>query len=171
MYLAFDAHYTTDGSRLVAAEFHDWTDPAPARLRVWPAGPAADYEPGQFYKRELPPLLTALKEYDLATVKAIVIDGYVYLNAEGRPGLGHYLYAALDEAVPVVGVAKSYFRDTNAERVLRGKSTKPLFVTAAGMDPAAAADHLRAMAGNFRMPDLLAAVDRLTKAPEADREN
>lgn len=164
MLLAFDAHYSDEASRLVGAEFADWTDPEPARLRIWASGPAAAYQPGKFYQRELPLLLSALAEYELAEVATVIIDGYVYLDANGRPGLGHYLYEALDRRVPVVGVAKSYFRDNAAERVLRGQSQKPLYVTAAGIEAAAAADHLRSMAGPYRMPDILAAVDRATKA-------
>lgn len=163
MLLAFDAHYTDLRTRLVAASFNDWTDPSPANLHVWESGPAAAYEPGQFYRRELPLILMALKDFDLTDVKTIIVDGYVYLNAEGRMGLGGHLYQELAESIPVVGVAKSYFRDNNAEAVLRGESKKPLFVTALGMDPLAAADHVREMAGAYRMPDVLAAVDRGTK--------
>lgn len=163
MLLAFDAHYSDTETRLVAAIFDDWEDAEARELRVWQGGPAAPYQPGEFYKRELPLILTALEDFDLSAVKTIIIDGYVYLNDQGRPGLGGHLYHELGEQVPVVGIAKSYFRDTNAEAVLRGKSSKPLYVTALGIGQKDAADHLRSMAGNYRMPDILAAVDRGTK--------
>ena len=163
MLLAFDAHYTDTTTRLAAAVFHDWADPEAAEIRVWTGGPAAPYQPGEFYKRELPLLLSALAEFDLETVAAVIIDGYVYLDAEGRPGLGGHLYRALDERVPVVGVAKSYFRDTNAEPVLRGASGKPLYVTALGIPAETAADFVRSMTGSFRMPDVLGEVDRASK--------
>jgi len=164
MILAFDAHYQDNSSRLVAAIFQDWTDGEATELRTWAFGHAADYAPGQFYLRELPLITAALADFDLAEVTAIVVDGYVYLNDQGRLGLGGHLYNELDGNIPVIGVAKSYFRDTNAEAVLRGESKKPLYVTSLGMPQATAAAHLRSMAGSYRMPDILAAVDRGTKA-------
>jgi len=163
MKLAFDAHYTNTTTRLIAAAFHDWTDAEPAELFEWTSGPAAGYEPGRFYLREMPLILEALRDFDLAEIDVIVVDGYVYLNAGGRLGLGGHLYQELGECIPVVGIAKSYFRDTNAAAVLRGESKKPLYVTAFGMEQETAADHLREMAGNYRMPDILARVDRMTK--------
>lgn len=165
MLLAFDAYYTDELTRLVAASFHAWTDPEPIQLHVWKSGPAAAYEPGQFYRRELPLIQTALADFDLQEIQTIVVDGYVYLNDKGRLGLGGHLFEELGGKVPVVGIAKSYFRDNNAVPVLRGKSSKPLYVTALGMAPeAAAAEKVRTMAGPYRMPDVLAAVDRKTKA-------
>lgn len=166
MLLAFDAHYTDDRTKLVAAAFNRWEDPKPAAIHTWHDGPAAAYEPGQFYRRELPLILRALQDFDLQQIEAIIIDGYVYLDATNRQGLGGHLYRALDQKVPVVGIAKSYFRDTNAEVVLRGKSTKPLYVTAYGMIPEDAAAQVRRMAGPYRMPDILAAVDQETKRKE-----
>ena len=164
MLLAFDAHYTDERTRLVAAGFRDWADPEPDSLHVWETGPAVAYEPGQFYKRELPIILDALRDFDLDAVQAVIVDGYVYLDGEGRLGLGGYLYEKLGGKVPVVGVAKSFFRGNTAVPVLRGESSKPLYVTALGMDPEVAAAHLRSMAGPYRMPNILAAVDRGTKA-------
>jgi deoxyinosine 3'endonuclease (endonuclease V) len=164
MLLAFDAHYSDTTTRLAAAVFHDWTDTEAQEIRVWQGGPAAPYQPGEFYKRELPLILTALEDFDLSEIEAIIIDGYVYLDDQERLGLGGHLYHELGDLIPVVGVAKSYFRDNNAEAVLRGESSKPLYVTAMGIPPEDAANHLRAMAGPYRMPDVLAAVDRATKA-------
>lgn len=164
MLLAFDAHYNDERSRLVAAVFTNWAAPEPAELRSWSSGPAAAYVPGQFYQRELPLILAALKDFNPEEISTIIVDGYVYLNDQGRPGLGGHLYEELGQRIPVVGVAKSYFRDNNAEAVLRGESSNPLYVTALGMDPVVAAERIRTMAGPYRMPDILAAVDRETKA-------
>lgn len=163
MLLAFDAHYTDTSTRLIAASFNDWADDAALQLHEWTGGAAADYEPGKFYLRELPFLLDALKDFDLTEINAIVVDGYVYLDASGRLGLGGHLYQALREQIPVIGVAKNYFRDTNAEAVIRGESNKPLYVTAYGMTQQTAAEHLRTMSGPYRMPTILAQVDQATK--------
>lgn len=163
MILAFDAHYTDTTSRLIAAAFQSWTDNEPAELFEWTYGPAADYQPGQFYLREMPLILKALEDFDPEEIDAIVVDGYVYLNDQGRLGLGGHLYHELEQRIPVIGVAKSYFRDTNAEAVLRGSSKKPLYVTAFGMTQKTAADHIRNMAGPYRMPEILGQVDQATK--------
>lgn len=165
MLLAFDAHYTAQRTKLVAAVFQQWTDDSPQRLQRWYSGPAAPYQPGQFYRRELPLILTALTDFHLPDIEAIIIDGYVYLDADGRLGLGGHLYRELGAQIPVVGVAKSYFRDNNAIPVLRGKSSKPLYVTACGIAPEMAAEQLAGMAGPYRMPDILATVDQQTKLP------
>ncbi len=38
-----------------------------------------------------------------------VIDGYVWLDDQGKKGLGARLYDALDAQIPVIGVAKTLF--------------------------------------------------------------
>src|SRR5439155_10587314 len=114
-------------------------------------------------KREMPCLLTVLAEV-AEPLESIIVDGYVWLADEGTPGLGAHLFEALGEAVPVVGVAKTRFASARAARpVLRGDSQRPLFVTAAGIDVEAAAEHVRAMHGEFRLPTLLKRVDHLCR--------
>lgn len=66
--------------------------------------------------------------------------------------------------MPVVGVAKTAFKGSSfAVPVLRGSATRPLYVTAAGMDPEMAAGRVRAMHGPHRVPTLLKEVDRLSR--------
>ena len=66
--------------------------------------------------------------------------------------------------IPVIGVAKSRFRTaTHAVPVLRGSSARPVFVTAAGMPAADAADLVRGMAGRYRLPDALRGADTLAR--------
>jgi hypothetical protein len=50
-----------------------------------------------------------------------------------------------------------------AERLFRGGSSRPLFITAAGIAPDIAAGYLRKMAGAHRIPTLLKRVDRLCR--------
>ena len=77
------------------------------------------------------------------------------------PGLGAHLYEALRANSAVIGVAKTACRDDRcALPVLRGGSRRPLFVTAAGLAPEAAAEALRAMHGDGRIPTLLRRADR-----------
>ena len=64
----------------------------------------------------------------------------------------------------MIGVAKSRFRTaTHAVPVVRGSSVRPLFVTAAGMPAADAADLVRRMAGRYRLPDALRRADTLAR--------
>ena len=68
--------------------------------------------------------------------------------------------------MPVIGVAKTPFASaTQASPVVRGSSgaTRPLYVTAAGMPAAEAAELVRSMAGRYRLPDALRRVDALAR--------
>lgn len=125
-------------------------------------GTVADYAPGRFYERELPALTALLADADPLDV--LVVDGYVDLDPTGRPGLGWHVWDA-GLAPAVIGVAKTSFRAaTHAEPVLRGTSTRPLYVTAVGMPLADAAHLVRTMAGSARQPDALRVVDRRARA-------
>ncbi|OIJ25091.1 DUF99 family protein [Nocardioides luteus] len=126
----------------------------------------ADYVPGRFYERELPAIEAVLAHADPLDV--LVIDGYVDLDPTGRAGLGQRVWEA-GLAPVVIGVAKSRFRAaTHAIPVIRGISTRPLYITAAGMPQDEAADLVRAMAGDARIPDALRLVDRLARGVPAD---
>jgi deoxyribonuclease V len=93
----------------------------------------------------------------------LIVDGYVDLDPEGRrPGLGFHCAEAF--GVPVIGVAKTAFRGaTHAVEVRRGAAVRPLYVTAAGLSVAEAADFVAKMAGPFRFPDALKRVDTLAR--------
>jgi deoxyribonuclease V len=159
---ALDVDYRDDGAGHVAlAGFTQWTDARPAIERVTVVSPVAPYEPGAFYKRELPCLLAALAL--VAAPTCVVVDGHVWLRALDDAGLGARLYEALHGAAPVVGVAKQAFADGVAQPVLRGASKQPLWVSAVGVDVSEACDHVRAMHGEHRIPTLLRRVDALCR--------
>jgi deoxyribonuclease V len=160
-----DAAYAADAAGVACVLADSWITAA-ARMeisRCFACAPAA-YVPGEFYKRELP-LLRAMID-DLRPLPAvIVIDGYVWLGADGMPGLGARLFEALRSAIPIIGVAKTRYRgDTWSERICRGKSRKPLYVTAAGVDGATAAQLISGMHGDHRIPTLLQHADRVARA-------
>jgi len=68
--------------------------------------------------------------------------------------------------VPVVGLAKTAFKGSAmAAKLERPGSVKPLFVTAAGVPLTTALTWARQLHGPHRIPTLLAAVDRLARAP------
>jgi deoxyribonuclease V len=125
----------------------------------------APYEPGALYKRELPGILELLKSIELYFLNAILIDGYVFLDDEGKPGLGAYLYEAIGGAVPIIGVAKTHFATVHHRKreVRRGNSIRPLFITAIGIEPDSAAALVGSMHGAHRLPTILKLLDRLTR--------
>jgi deoxyribonuclease V len=99
----------------------------------------------------------------------VIVDGYVWLDGSGKPGLGGHLFQALGERVTVVGIAKTPLHGADgAHEVLRGSSQRPLFVTAAGIPADVAAEHVRAMHGAHRIPTLLSRVDALCRRGEAE---
>ena len=120
------------------------------------------YEPGYFYKRELPCILELLKHVTLQ-IGCIVVDGYVFLGEDQHDGLGAKLYH--ETSIPVIGVAKNYFEGTPADAFLtRGQvTTNPLYVTAIGGDQSAARSCIAGMAGDFRIPGMLKYVDHICR--------
>ncbi len=162
MLACLDVDYRPDLTVAACVLFRNWADGKEASYLV-EHGPAAEpYEPGQFYRRELPHLLRVLAGVQ-EPLETIVVDGYVWLGDE-KPGLGAHLYEALNREVPIIGVAKTAYVTTGpAVPVLRGQSLRPLFVTAVGISHEAAADCVRRMHGPSRIPTLLNRVDRLCR--------
>ncbi len=163
--LALDVDYRADGGAVAAGVlFADWSGGAATEVVTVHLARVEPYRPGAFFERELPCLLAVIEKIG-PLPEAIVIDGYVWLGADAAPGLGAHLHAGLGGRVPVVGVAKTWFSRTPPEtEVLRGQSGKPLYVTAAGMPTGLARDLVRGMHGRFRVPTLLALVDRACRA-------
>lgn len=161
-----DVDYRDDSSpraRVACVLFDDWSDAAPAGELSREMPSTADYEPGEFYRRELPCLLAILADV-AGPLAAVVIDGYVWLAGDGaRPGLGAHLWEALNRSLPVIGVAKNPFVGAGAVELLRGSSAKPLYVTAAGVDAGWAAERIAEMDGEHRIPTLLRRVDQLSR--------
>jgi deoxyribonuclease V len=162
MITALDVHYTGTTARAAAVQLGDWADEQLVDQWTVEVEGVAAYEPGRFFERELPCLLAVLRARPLPRV--IVIDGYVWLDAQGTKGLGARLFDALGGAVPVVGVAKTAYQGSPmAAQVLRGVSVKPLYVTAVGMARDEAEAQVRRLHGTARIPTALAAVDRLAR--------
>ncbi len=161
MLACVDVDYRERGAVAACVLFKAWTGDRSVAEVVKEIVQVEPYQPGQFYRRELPCLLAVLAEVpELPTV--ILIDGYVWLG-EGRPGLGAHLYEALGRQVAVIGVAKTRFAGAQAELVRRGGSQRPLYVSAAGMDRSLASQLVEAMHGPYRLPTLLRRVDQLCR--------
>lgn len=162
---AVDVFYSGKTAKAVCILFEGWAATNVFSTHTAAINDVAAYEPGAFYKRELPCVLKVLQQVNLSLVDAIVVDGYVFLDDAGRKGLGAHLYEVLQKKVPVIGVAKTAFHPQGEQvvPVYRGESGRPLFVTAVGISVQEAAAAIRSMAGNFRVPNLLQQLDRMTK--------
>ena len=165
MLACVDVDYRGDEGPAVAScvVYEDWDSSESHEERVAVIPRVAPYTPGQFYQRELPCILQVLDKVH-TPLDTILVDGHVWLDDEGTPGLGAHLYCALEKQTPVIGIAKNPFGDSHGQRrVLRGQSHRPLFVTAAGIDVDVAAQSVRRMHGAHRMPSLLTRADQLCR--------
>ena len=157
-----DVFYEDSRARAACVVFENWHSGTAAYTLVRQFSNVAEYESGNFFRRELPCLVGILDQLQ-EPPDAVLIDGYVWLDPDGRPGLGAHLFDALRRTTPVIGVAKSAFRGAPAVEVLRGQSKTPLYVTAAGVDVDRAAENIRSMNGAHRIPTLLRLADQLSR--------
>jgi deoxyribonuclease V len=163
MIACLDVYYKTKGATAACVLFNDWADESDIKKIITHIKKVKPYEPGRFFKRELPCLLYTLNKIN-DPLDTIIIDGYVWLDEKGSPGLGAYLYEASGKSIPVIGVAKSRFKGAElAEKVFRGRSERPLYITSAGITQKVAADYIKRMHGPHRIPTLLKKVDQLCR--------
>jgi len=157
-------HYKKDYAKSVGVLFN-WDDDTPTEVIITKRHDVAEYVPGEFYKREMPCVLDLIEKVALEKLDAVLVDGHVYIDNAFGHGLGGYVYEALNRAVPVIGVAKRAFHanDKTNRAVLRGNSKNPLYVSAIGADLDTAAQAVKNMHGDFRMPTLLQVLDTETK--------
>lgn len=167
MIAILDVDYRSNGARAACVTAQSWASEVPLATYVSDIESVHEYEPGAFYKRELPCLLRVLEQLP-SRPDVVVVDGYVWLDEASRPGLGAHLHRALGGTTPVVGVAKTAFHGAEScpvvAQVRRGTSARPLFVTAVGVGLAEAAACVQGMAGLHRIPSLLAATDQLARS-------
>jgi deoxyribonuclease V len=160
-FAAVDVHYpATGGARAACVVAADLRFSDTVAEHVASLAEVAPYRPGDFFVRELPALRAVLAH--AGQLDLLVVDGYVDLDPDGRPGLGAHAHAEFD--VAVVGVAKTAFRGAvHAIPVWRGQATRPLYVTAVGLARTEAAELVKHMAGRYRLPDALRRVDALAR--------
>lgn len=165
MLLAIDVKYNDNNTAKAIGVLFNWEDETPQKVITKYIKKVKEYIPGQFYKRELPCIQEVIKEVNLSEIEIIIVDGHVYVDNHNSYGLGGYAYQEYDEKIPVVGVAKSPFY-ANKEAVIevfRGESKYPLYISSIGIDKGQAAEKVRKMKGNYRIPTIFKTLDRLTK--------
>ena len=169
MILAFDTYYFDNKARTVCLSFDTWTTTDNFVVYSEILEGIEDYTSGEFYRRELPCIVSLLKKIDSDQIEIIIVDGFVFLDDNDKLGLGGHLDRHLEGKIPIIGVAKNNFAtiEKNKRALLRGESEKPLFITSIGIDIDKATGHIKSMAGNFRIPTLLKHLDSLTKEKTA----
>ncbi|AXT54627.1 endonuclease V [Aquimarina sp. AD1] len=165
MIIAFDTYYYDNKAKTIGVSFNKWENNTPIEIYSEIIEGVAEYEPGSFYKREMPCILSLLKKINLDQIDFIIVDGYVILDDDGKYGLGGHLYQNLNEKIPIIGVAKSGYDSNklNSRALLRGESKKPLYISAVGIELDLAFEYIKSMHGNYRMPTLLQIMDTKTK--------
>lgn len=163
MIIACDVHYDNSSAVVAGVVFDEWFAKEPLDEYITKVAHVENYESGSFYKRELPCIMALLKEHNLK-VSCIVIDGYVFLDGDSKPGLGKHLFDTLNGEVSIIGVAKNAYQNISDEyAVFRGASKKPIYVTSMS-DLEAAKQNIINMHGEFRLPTLLKRVDSLCRS-------
>jgi len=159
-----DAAYSGEASVAACLTAEDWPSAVPIAEFTHRAGQAEAYASGQLYRREMPLLMSVLAMLP-ERPRVIVIDGYVWLDADGRKGLGAHLFETLRGRTAVVGLAKTRFAGAEqwVEQVVRGNGAKPLWVTAAGITLSEAVAGVKRMHGASRIPTLVGRVDQLAR--------
>ena len=164
MLVSVDVDYRPDATVAACVLFRDWGDAAEAAHFVDRGPPAEAYVPGEFYRRELPALLRVLARC-LDPLTTVIIDGYVWLGGDERPGPGR---------APVRGARAKRARHRRGEDVVSLQPGRG--AGAARRQPAAPAGHrsgggrpgrrprcIQRMHGPSRLPTLLKRVDRLCR--------
>lgn len=177
MKLALDVYYpTSDSSIAVGILFNSWEDEEPVEIiRVKTVGKNAPYIPGKFSLRELPPIKSLLDEISniVPEIDTYIVDGFVKLKGYDGDiwnGLGAELYKAINGKdkpwISVIGVAKTKFGLCSdiCKAVFRGEATNPLWISSMGkMNQDNAADCIKSMYGDYKIPKLLRLLDQETK--------
>jgi deoxyribonuclease V len=157
-----DVQYgATRGARAAVVAFTPWSAETPTEQHVVQIADVDPYEPGAFYKRELPCIRAALASLT-SRPTVVIVDAHAWL-APGVAGLGARLLHADPSIATVVGVAKTRFKGAPATPIVRGRSTAPLWVDEAG-ERLDAARRVAEMHGPYRVPALLRLVDQLARA-------
>jgi deoxyinosine 3'endonuclease (endonuclease V) len=107
VFAAADVHYLgSGGARAAVVLAADTTFSTGLTERTAFVPEVAPYRPGEFYLRELPPLLEVLD--GVRGLGLLVVDGYADLDPGGRPVWARHAHAEF--GILMIGVAKSRFR-------------------------------------------------------------
>ena len=162
MIACLDVAYGEAVAHAAGITFRAWADASPLEERVVRVEEVHPYQPGRFFRHEVPCLLAVLRA--LPPAEVIVVDGYICLGGGDRPGPGRICIRRSAGERPWSALPRPGSKEPGtACEVVRGRSTRPHFFTAAGMSPGCAAEHVRSMHGPYRIPALLKRLDELCR--------
>ncbi len=165
MFGCIDVHYAEKSATCALVLFDYWQAATAIQTFISKTGDVEQYQPGEFYKRELPSLITAIQMVEQLP-DSILIDGNVWISNDienPKPGLGARLYEALQRRSVIIGIAKTRFATGVGIEVFRGQSKNPLYVTAVGLNVNRAAQHVQEMHGKYRIPTIVRLADQLAR--------
>lgn len=125
MKVYIDVYYYTDNktgkeyAHTVAGLFNNYSDLDFEKVIVTRTDDIEEYEPGNFYKRELPPIIDVLTDIKLHgyNIDTIIVDGYVHMCEDDdvtyHKGLGARLKDYLlskNIDIPIIGIAKHPYK-------------------------------------------------------------
>ena len=175
MIIALDSYYKDNVCNTSLVLFLNQDSSEPIYTDTIYTDVTSEYIPGEFYKRELPGIIQILEKLQKEHpeywngVNIIITDSFIKLKDSEHEwdGLGMHLEKYLIEkgqVKTIFGVAKTRFAECNliSEMVCRGESNTPLYVQST-TNPKIAAEFVKNMHGNYRIPTMLKLVDSLSR--------
>lgn len=165
MIALLDVHYRENEAHAAAVVIDRWSADRAYRTYQHRIAEVAPYQPGSFYKREMPCLVETIAQIE-EEIDCVVIDGFVWLDENQKPGLGGHLYEYYGANIPIIGVAKTPYGVPHSlcQLIYRGDSQVPLYVTSAGLALDTSVSCIHDMDGPYRIPTLLKLTDQLSKS-------
>lgn len=166
MVLAIDTYYLPEEAHTVGVIFElGCSYPHDIIKSILPSDKYSSYIPGEFYKRELPPILDLLRKISLNGIEYIIIDGYILLKDNDgniKDGLGMHLSKALNgKHPPIIGVAKSNYCRTKEISYCK---LSHLFIQGYPISNNIAGNIIKSMSwGVGNLPTILQTLDKETK--------
>lgn len=111
MILAFDTYYYGETAKSVCLCFNNWLDSEPVTTYEEIICGISEYEPGLFYKRELPCIMSFLKKVELTCIEFVIIDGYAILDDYGKKGWVTYCLKSLKGEFQLLDLRKQNFTE------------------------------------------------------------
>ena len=172
--LAIDSYYYSETDcYTVGFVFSHWNSKRPDYILESTVTEFSPYIPGEFYKRELPGILSIVQKVNLREFDTIILDGFTNLidnSGDFIPGLGERLESeiTIHNNLSIIGVAKTLFgkSDLYSYPLYRGSAKNPLWISitsGSSIDLNTAYNRINSMYGDNKLPDILKQLDKYTK--------
>jgi deoxyribonuclease V len=96
-------------------------------------------------------------------IEIIVVDGDVWLDGNDLPGLGGHLFSSLGRPIPVIGIAKTRYRNDMVDPGAPWREPTAALCHVCRFKARKAAECVCRMHGDYRIPTILNLVDRAAR--------